>query len=410
MAFRAAACTGALYHIELYLVCGGLPGLEAGVYQYGAHDERLRQIRRGDHRGLLVEAAGGDDAVAQAPATVVYTSTYWRNSWKYQARAYRHCFWDSGTILANTLAVAWAHGLPARVVAGFVDDDANRLLDLDSEQEVTLSLLPLGSAAAPPPGPEPRVERLNLATAPLSASQVDYPAIGRMHAASCLASGEEVAAWRAARPHASSAAPTGAVVPLRPLEAPAQPSDPIETVILRRGSSRTFQRAPISFEALSTMLTVATRGVPTDFLDPPGATLNDLYLIVNAVDGLSSGAYVLDRGRGALELLRAGDFRREAGYLDMGQELGADAAVNVYLLADLEPILERLGNRAYRAAQLEASIMGGKLYLSAYALGLGATGLTFFDDDVTRFFSPHAQGKSVMFLAALGQPARQRSS
>ena len=41
---------------------------------------------------------------------------------------------------------------------------------------------------------------------------------------------------------------------------------------------------------------------------------------------------------------------------------------------------------------------------------LGATGLTFFDDDVTAFFSPHAAGKSVMFLIALGQPARRRRS
>jgi hypothetical protein len=28
--FRAAACTGALYEIELYVVCGDLPGLDAG--------------------------------------------------------------------------------------------------------------------------------------------------------------------------------------------------------------------------------------------------------------------------------------------------------------------------------------------------------------------------------------------
>jgi hypothetical protein len=31
--FRAAACTGALYHIDLYLVCGPLSGLAAGVYR-----------------------------------------------------------------------------------------------------------------------------------------------------------------------------------------------------------------------------------------------------------------------------------------------------------------------------------------------------------------------------------------
>jgi hypothetical protein len=34
--------------------------------------------------------------------------------------------------------------------------------------------------------------------------------------------------------------------------------------------------------------------------------------------------------------------------------------------------------------------------------------LTFFDDAVTGFFSPHAEGKSVMFLIALGRK-RKRS-
>jgi nitroreductase len=70
-------------------------------------------------------------------------------------------------------------------------------------------------------------------------------------------------------------------------------------------------------------------------------------------------------------------------------------------------VLARFGNRGYRVAQQEAAIVGGKLYLAAYALGLGATGLTFFDDDVTAFFSPHAAGKSVMFLVALGHGRRR---
>jgi hypothetical protein len=51
--------------------------------------------------------------------------------------------------------------------------------------------------------------------------------------------------------------------------------------------------------------------------------------------------------------------------------------------------------------------MGGKLYLSAYAQRLGATGLTFYDDDVTALFSQHAAGKSVMFLTALGRSVKR---
>ena len=77
-------------------------------------------------------------------------------------------------------------------------------------------------------------------------------------------------------------------------------------------------------------------------------------------------------------------------------------------MLDLATVLERLGNRGYRAAQLEASIAAGRLYLAAYALRLSATGLTFYDDVVTDFLSPHAQGKSVMFLVAVGKRAKRR--
>src|SRR6266545_7101320 len=39
--FRAAACTGALYEIELYVVTGDLPDLDAGVYHFNPADVSL---------------------------------------------------------------------------------------------------------------------------------------------------------------------------------------------------------------------------------------------------------------------------------------------------------------------------------------------------------------------------------
>jgi hypothetical protein len=70
-------------------------------------------------------------------------------------------------------------------------------------------------------------------------------------------------------------------------------------------------------------------------------------------------------------------------------------------------VLESYGNRGYRAAQMEAGIIGGKMYLAAYALKRGATGLTFFDDDVTEFFSPHAAGKSCVLVVCVGIPGKR---
>ena len=408
--FRAASCTGALYHIDLYLICGDLGGLKAGMYHFGVHDFALRRLRLGDFRSEVARATGYEASVAAAPAIIAFASTYWRNAWKYQARTYRHCFWDSGTILANLFAVASANGVPARLIGGFVDATLSHLLGLDDQREGTISLVALGRTQEASRATAPEIETLDLETSPLSKEQVEYPAIREIHGASSLRSEAEVAAWRDEIPPAGLPAPWGQLFPLRPLPEDEEPTDSIEQVILRRGSTREFALEPITFAQLSTILRSSTRGVPADLLDPYGATLNDLYLIVNAVDDLPSGAYVYHRGQEALELLKEGEFRSEAGVLGLEQALPATASVNVFFLADLKRALGLFGNRGYRAAQLEAGIIGGRLYLSAYALRLGATGLTFYDDDVTAFFSPHAHGKSAMFLVALGKSARRVKS
>ena len=163
---------------------------------------------------------------------------------------------------------------------------------------------------------------------------------------------------------------------------------------------------------LSTLLDASTRGFPSDALGPDGIPFNDLYLFVNAVDGLQPGAYVYHRAEHALEplgLMRQAEAREQTFYLALDQDLGGDAAVNVYLLSDLDPILSAFGARGYRLAQLGGALVAGKLYLAAYALGLGATGLPFLDQAVTDAFSPHAAGKHVMFLIAIGKPARRTS-
>src|SRR5262245_27819130 len=142
--FRAASCTGALYEFELYVICADLPGLNAVVYHFGPGDFALRLLRSGDYRGVLLDASAREDSIAHAPVTMICTGTFWRNSWKYRARTYRHFGWDNGTMLANMLAVTTALQLPATVVLGFVDSEVNRLLDLDTQREVAFSMVSIG--------------------------------------------------------------------------------------------------------------------------------------------------------------------------------------------------------------------------------------------------------------------------
>jgi SagB-type dehydrogenase family enzyme len=409
MYFRAAACTGALYEIELYVVTGDLAGLDAGVYHFNPADVSLRLLRKGDFRRNLAQATAMEPAVAHAPATIICTGTYWRNAWKYQARTYRHFGWDNGTLLANMLAVSAASGLLAEIVLGFVDGEVNRLLDLDTRREVSLCLVPIGRQSESSLPALREIPVLGLETIPLSEREVEYPAMLEMHDASSLESEEEVAQWRGKQQVFPSSAPAGEVVRFQRLPEEEQPKDTIEQVILRRGSTRAFDKtASITLDQLSTIFDCATRGLPADFLEPPGAQLNDLYLIVHAVQGLKPGAYFFRCEPNTLELLKAGEFRAEAHHLGLEQELPADACVDIFFLADLKRILEGYGNRGYRAVQLEAGAIGGRMYLAAYAQRLGATGLTFFDDDVINFFSPHAKGKSAMFLLAIGKPLKRK--
>lgn len=314
-------------------------------------------------------------------------------------------------IVANALAMSTAHELPAEVVMGFIEADVNKLIGIDGQQELALSLLALGHTQDEMPDC-PSIEDLseiNFEVIPISVAPVDYPSIREMHAASSLGEPEDVREWRSATVASALRPVEGEAFPLA-LNAEANPDDTIEDVIQRRGSTRRFARKPMPFADLSTIIDCATRGLTADFLQGDRHTLSglyEIYAIVNRVDGLPPGAYFYRGSERVLELLKPGEFSEKAAYLALGQDLAGDACVTFFFMADLESVLAEYGNRGYRGAQMEAGIIGGKMYLGAYTLKLGATGLTFFDDDVTELFSPHAARKSCVLVVSVGIPGKR---
>jgi len=169
--------------------------LTAGVYHYHPKHHALRPLRDGDYRGHLVAATAGDGAIAAAQVTIVLTGIYWRTMWKYEARGYRHLYWDSGMILANLFALTETMQVPARLVIGFVDERVDRLLGLDGRHEVSLELVPIGRGAAVEPSAaiipviDPEVQ-------PLSAREIEYPQALAAHNESRLRSPAEVEQWK----------------------------------------------------------------------------------------------------------------------------------------------------------------------------------------------------------------------
>jgi SagB-type dehydrogenase family enzyme len=419
--YRTAGGTGARYHLEQYYVCGDLPDLPAGVYHYSTYDHSLRLLRPGDFRQVLVQVTGSEPAVAAAPVVLVVTSTFWRNAWRYKARAYRHTYWDTGTSLSQALAVAASAGLPTKLVMGFVDEAVNALLDVDGTHEAAIALCAVGRD---PSGPSevraipPDMVAMGLPTRQISPGEVDFPLIGRLHRASSLRTPDEVVAWRGAAPRRRTAAPAGRVFPLahaagiassQHVSSDPSSSEPVDDVIMRRRSTRRYDlSAELSFADFSSLLACSSRPLAADCLVPGAPSLHDCYLIVQRVEGLPDGVYVHHRDQSAVELLREGNFGAAACRLAAMQWYAGDAHVNAYYLTDLRAVLSEYGNRGYRLAQLECALYAGRLHLATHALRhgpvvLGAVGSTSFDDEVVDFFAPHAAGKSFMFVTVFGR-------
>jgi SagB-type dehydrogenase family enzyme len=390
--FRTYAAAGALYPVEVYVVAGALTGLEGGVYHYGPREHALTLLRTGDFRGGLGLAGKQPGAAA-----LVLTGVPWRTSWKYEARGFRHLYWDAGMMLANLLASAAALQVRAQVALGFVDRAVEEVVSIDGRSELALAIVALGSDEAPGP---PEVPRLDLQVAPISPRPQSDPLIERAHGAVALRSEDEVAAFRDAEDSTQQEEGSGPRVEV-PVGEALLVEDSLEEVVRRRGSSRRLARETFPAAEYAVLVDQAVGGVPQDW----SPLRIEARFVANALDGLEPGAYRY-AGEGVFERIRAGNLRREAGYLCLEQRLGSDAAATSFLMVDIEDAVRKMGGRGYAAAQLGAAIAAGRLYLGAYAQCLGASGITFYDDEVRGFL---ATSWEPMLAVVMGPEGRRAS-
>jgi SagB-type dehydrogenase family enzyme len=371
--FRAAMSAGNLHPVEIYVV-------DTGVHHYQPLEHALVPLRRD-----VVDSAPGDGA------TLVLTGVPFRTGWKYGERGWRHLWWDAGTLLANLLAVADAHGVPARVVAGFDDAAVSELVGIDGIDEVPLVLVRLGDDERPLP-PAGALNPINARAEPFARRVLRFPLVGEAQSGGALER-DEVAGWREAARGASLPAPD------RVPPADGDPTLHLEDVILRRGSSRELRRETAPTALLEWGLAAAARAASLDIA--PSGTLIEHLVNVHDVDAAEPGGYRYTAADGFEGRTRVDDARAVSARLCLDQPLGGDSAYTVFHSVELEPLLDALGARGYRAAQLEAGIASGRLALNAVALSGGATGLTFYDRLVSMYFRTDA---SPLLATAVGIP------
>ena len=95
--------------------------------------------------------------------------------------------------------------------------------------------------------------------------------------------------------------------------------------------------------------------------------------------------------------VRAGALREELHRVCLDQSLARDAAFVAIAAADVGG----LGDPEYREAHLAAGLAEGRLHLAAYALGAGASGMTFVDSEVSALLGEPLDG---LLFTCVGVP------
>jgi len=408
-ALRCNPSSGNLHPTEAYVVTAGCDGIEDGVHHYVSRDHVLEQRCRFDR------ASYGSERVLPPDSVLVgLSSIHWREAWKYGERAYRYCQHDVGHAIAAVRYAAATLGWQAHLLTSWGDAEIGSILGLDreadfgaAEREHPDAMLLVTARQSGPvaeefaAGAPVRIARngrwqgrANLLSAhPLD----DWPVIDEV-AGACLKPATQESSW----------------------QAPALP-EPVRStcertaagIIRQRRSAQAFDGVgTISASAFYRMLDMT---LPRHDVPPWDAIGWEprvhLALFVHRVDGLAPGLYLFLRNpqseaplrmelSSEFEWLRvegcpahfllfrlvAADARNAARTLSCHQDIAAEGAFSLGMLADYAPSLAH-DPWVYRQLFWEAGILGQVLYLEAEAAGVQGTGIgCYFDDAVHDLF------------------------
>ncbi|MET0515165.1 MAG: SagB/ThcOx family dehydrogenase [Nitrospiraceae bacterium] len=429
-ALRSNPSSGNLHPTEGYLVVPQIDGfdLQPGLYHYAPkeHGLELRAEFSVEQTARLLRP------LPPSSFLIGLTSIHWREAWKYGERAFRYCNHDVGHAIGSARIAAATLGwkmvlldaMDQGTVAMLLGVDRKRdFLNaepehpdclavvwpyMDGRRETTSFPLSLDLAA---------VEAVSVAAWHGQANRlsrenpVPWEIIDEVAAASWKWNGEKtIVSWQPDRtlaPNSQTAQPSR-VAPHRDQTA--------GQLIRQRRSAVAFDgTTSISSAAFYKMLArvmpdnegvQCERPVPWDVLCWDAAI--HLLLFVHRVDGLTPGLYILARDPKKVPFLKQsmnpelewtgapgcpndlplywlleGDARRLAGQVSCHQDIAADSAFSLGMLAEFEGRLRQDGAWWYPRLFWEAGLVGQVLYLEAEAAGVRATGIgCFFDDPV----------------------------
>merc|ERR1711879_56125 len=155
----------------------------------------------------------------------------------------------------------------------------------------------------------------------------------------------------------------------------------LKQIILKRRSSRQFNKQSISKIEFESILDVLNKPIKSDCDEQI-----DIYCVINRVEGMPVGLIK------NTEYIKKGDFVKKAGYLCLEQDLGSFSAVTFFLTST---------SNNYQALYQKAGIIGHRLYVASNYLNIGCSGIgAYYDDEVCEFIGEYTQ---VLYALAIGR-------
>ncbi len=437
MYLRSAPSAGGLYPAEVYIVSRGNSLLPAGLYNYQVRTHSLWRFWD-DHPWQALQAACfWHPALETTQMALVVSAIFQRSAWRYQDRAYRRVFLDSGHLLGNLEVAGTLCDYRPHLIGGFADELVNKLLYLDGETESAIALLALADLfqvdqnLSPARSALPSSIHIDVAPVP------DGELLGYLHENTAIAPDS---GFGQRHQKNNDEVPLPSVVELSVTEPAAEtkPSadkynfpfgikvstktqpmgwgdrlEDLENTLLTRRSTRRFINAPLSRADLFALLDFSYHPEHyrlQDFDQAPDyfdLSLIETFVAISNVESVETGCYYYAPQAQELRQIRFNQFRKDLHYLCLGQELGRDAGVVIFHTANLSAAVSKYGDRAYRYLHMDAGHLGQRLNLAATRRGLGASGIAgFFDDQVNELLSIPAE-EAVLYITTIGRkPSR----
>lgn len=382
-ALRCNASSGNLQPSESYIILPPLTSVsdKCSISHYAPKQHTLERL-------CEFESNFFDD-LHEGSFLVALSSITWREVWKYGERAFRYCSLDAGHALRALQVSAMMLGWKVEVVHGLDDTDLSKLLGLDQKQRYTST--------------EDEFPDMLLSISPIVKQDIDISSLlqkvplnyeGKANTLS--PSHQEWEMIQRIEKASFSQAKERSDFQNTPI--PRFPSLQSKEIVMKRRSAQMMNpnNASISQEQFYTMLNSVKES-----MDGKENSAN-LIIFVHEVQGLDKGLYlhlrnkehlsalkrlmrpsfVFEEIRDGFYLLEKDDFRSRAKSISCNQDIAADGAFSLGMLCEFSTQINEYGAHRYKELYWECGAIGQQLYLEATALGISATGIGCYLDDV----------------------------